>query len=197
MANPNGTPENLIAPHPRNTNAEKGGAHSPRRRAEQEAAVLESLQADPAEYLRRDRIERFAQLRGHLDLLKADVLKKGASDSSGKLRRTASHYLTTWSKVEEAAARLREDMSSDEADTTSTDIPGEQELKARLWEMARDPAKASGPSVTATIALLRQGPIEAGGRGFHSDLAHMSDEELEFQLEAWMTDVTTSPEPER
>jgi hypothetical protein len=191
MANSNGTPENLVASHPRNTNAEKGGAHSPRRHAERQAAVQESFQVDPVEYLRRDRIERFAQLRGHLDLVAADLTKKGVSDSSGNLRRTASHFLTTYSKVEEAEARLREDMSSDEIDMTCPDIPRKDELLARLWEMAQDPTKASGPSVTAAIVLLRDGRIADVDDVIARRVAELSDPELERQLDAWLAEVTT------
>ena len=193
MANPNGTPKNLVPAHPGNANAEKGGAHSPRRRAEQEAAVLESLKADPAGYLKQDLIERFAQLRGYSNLLVADLTKKGVSDSSGDLRRVASQYLKTWSIVEEAAARLEETMSSDEVETTSPDIPSKSQLLTRLWEMARDPTKASSSSVTAAIYLHRQGQIADTDRSFSPELANYSDEEIERQIEAWCREVTTAP----
>jgi len=195
--NKKGRKKNLEPSHPGNTNAQKSGVHSPRRRAAEEAKVREAMAEDPRGFLAADQSAMYAETRGLLKLLEDDIAERGVTDRSGKQRRQVGTHMRALSFLADLNSRMQAELTAKEQEGIPWNFV---EALQVLIKLARDPGKQASARISA-IRLWHELNPDAGKKELKYDpeymefLAEMSDEELERELELLRVPVTTDPKP--
>jgi hypothetical protein len=191
--NKKGHKPNLKAAHSGNTNAQKSGLHSPRRKAQEADKVRQALADDPEGFFAEDEAAIYAELRGQTKLLADDLAEKGVTDRTGKQRRQAGTYLRTIRACLDLSDRIQARAAAERLEDVMKNPWTEEEAVERLCEIARNGSEPAAARIAAIKTLNQLAPVpqKSYDMAFFDELSQMSDEELDKELAALMVPITT------
>ena len=188
--NQKGHKKNLRPAQPGNRNAEKSGAHSPRRQAEEAAKLEHAYAENPGLFLQQDQLRLYFSARGKLELFDRDIEENGVSDRDGNQRRIVG----THRRCLELCGRLNAELQAGEAEEYSDTEPfSEAEGLRTLRRMIHD-HRVGGSARFAIIQFLLERVREpmSVDEAFFRGLEEMTDDELQRELEALMVPISTA-----
>jgi hypothetical protein len=184
--NKKGNKANLKAEHLGNTNAQKAGVYSSRRRAEEAERVREALAEDAEGFLAADQIEIYADLRARSKLLEDDLAERGVSDRKGEQRRQVGTYLKTVAACVELGQRLLAGIAAEKREKEEKIPWAKDECMELLCGIARDRSLSPAGRIAAMkfLSVLAPEGENSYDREFFDHLQTLPDDELERELKA-------------
>jgi hypothetical protein len=197
--NRKGHQQNLEPAQPGNTNAEKSGVYSKRRRTEKALEIRQNLDRDFEGVVNDDCIERYAQLRALNELCEADIADRGVSDSLGNQRRIVGTYQRNIRILKELSDEFQAELAARAGEDRNAEPWTTAEGTGLLRDIAHNYGKSPAASVAAIKLLLERtaDPEVPYNVEYYSELIAMTDEELDRELYFLRLPVTTDPGRER
>lgn len=195
--NRDGNRENLRASQPANTNAEKSGVYSERRRAEKTRDVLEAMAKDP-DWLHHEVLAELAESVALSELCAKDIAQRGVTDRKGDVRRIVGTHMRALKMRQELSDRIQAQIAASEAEERHAEPFNRAEGLRLLRDIAHSHSTGPGASVSAIKYLLESPegaltPEQEYWLHFAEEWDAMSPEEQDRELMAWNIPVTTDP----
>lgn len=198
--NNKGHKPNLKASQPGNTNAEKSGVYSGRRKTEKARDVRKAMAEDP-DWLLNETAAQLAEIVGLGELYAQDIAERGLTDRKGELRRVVGAYARNLKMRQELTDQIQANLASAAAEARNAEPLSEAELLRLLRDIAHAHSTAPGASVSAIKYLLEvleraPSPEEDAAYQMCREIWEMSPETLETELIGLQIPITTGRGPE-
>lgn len=196
--NPKGKKENLKPSHPGNTNAERSGLHSERRRAEMAREVRENVAEGLPAFLTEDRLAVYAQTVALRELHAQDIAVHGISDRDGNPRRAVGTYSRLLRDTMQLNDQLQAELAANEAEDLHSEPLSEDELLRLLRDIAHSWTTSPAAAIAAIKILLKvmleraATPLDSFLVQYAIQLNGMADEQFKAEYEAMMAPITTA-----
>jgi hypothetical protein len=190
--NPKGNKRNLQASQQGNTNAQKSGVYSQRRRDETAGEARKAMDTDLDVFLAEESLNALAESIGLCELLAQDIAQQGVTDRKGNPRRVVGTYHRTLQMRQALKDQIRAERAAAAAEARDAEPWSSAEGRRILRYIAHNYVSAPGASIKA-IELLdaQKQEVDDNERAFYAGLSTMTDEELEVELEALLVPITT------